>query len=47
MLDKLSISNWFMGLQDRICNGLEELDGEAVFQEDLWDRTGGGGGRTR
>jgi coproporphyrinogen III oxidase len=37
---------YFKGLQDRICQGLEELDG-ASFREDLWSRDGGGGGRTR
>jgi coproporphyrinogen III oxidase len=34
-------------LQDRICAALEAEDGKAAFQEDLWDRPGGGGGRTR
>jgi coproporphyrinogen III oxidase len=34
-------------LQDQICTGLEQLDGEAKFQEDAWQRQGGGGGRTR
>jgi len=36
-----------MGLQDEICKGLETSDGAAVFQEDKWERPGGGGGRTR
>ncbi len=34
-------------LQDRICNALEEIDGERAFHEDPWERTEGGGGRTR
>ena len=34
-------------LQDRITQELEELDGTAAFREDLWERPGGGGGRTR
>jgi len=34
-------------LQDTICKKLEEVDGKATFQEDLWDRPEGGGGRTR
>lgn len=34
-------------LQDRICAGLEAEDGKARFREDLWERPGGGGGRTR
>jgi coproporphyrinogen III oxidase len=36
-----------MSIQDEICQGLEELDGVAKFQEDAWERPGGGGGRTR
>jgi coproporphyrinogen III oxidase len=34
-------------LQDQICKGLEAMDGVAQFREDLWDRSEGGGGRTR
>ena len=34
-------------LQDKICQGLEEVDGKAKFVEDKWERDGGGGGRTR
>jgi len=34
-------------LQDTITSKLEEIDGKAKFQEDLWDRPEGGGGRTR
>ena len=42
------ITSFFMDLQDRICQGLEELDGsDTRFQEDKWERPGGGGGRTR
>jgi coproporphyrinogen III oxidase len=37
---------FFRGLQDRICAGLEAADG-GRFREDAWDRPGGGGGRTR
>ena len=36
-----------MDLQDSICQGLEDLDGKARFQEDNWQRPEGGGGRTR
>lgn len=46
-MDKKQISNWFQQLQNNICNSLEELDGKARFQEDLWERNGGGGGKTR
>ena len=38
---------FFWGLQDRICAGLEEADGEAKFREDTWVRAEGGGGRSR
>ena len=38
---------YIYGLQDRICEALEQLDGKAVFLTDEWDREGGGGGRTR
>ena len=34
-------------LQDRITTKLEAIDGKAKFQEDVWDRPEGGGGRTR
>ncbi|MEE9407985.1 MAG: oxygen-dependent coproporphyrinogen oxidase [Polaribacter sp.] len=34
-------------LQDIITSKLEEVDGETKFQEDLWKREEGGGGRTR
>lgn len=39
--------NYIQNLQDTICNKLEEIDQKAKFQEDLWQREGGGGGRTR
>ena len=47
MITKETISAWFENLQDDICHSLELLDGKGVFQEDLWQREGGGGGRTR
>lgn len=34
-------------LQDQICKGLEDVDGQAKFRQDLWERPEGGGGRTR
>ena len=34
-------------LQDKICQGLEQLDGIGKFQQDQWDREEGGGGRSR
>jgi coproporphyrinogen III oxidase len=39
--------NYIHNLQDRICAALEQEDGKATFQEDLWQRPEGGGGKTR
>ncbi len=38
---------YFRDLQDRICRALSQIDGRGTFREDLWQREGGGGGRTR
>ncbi|MFV0571653.1 MAG: oxygen-dependent coproporphyrinogen oxidase [Xanthomarina gelatinilytica] len=38
---------YIQALQDTITYKLEEIDGKAKFQEDLWERPEGGGGRTR
>ncbi|SDK75624.1 coproporphyrinogen oxidase [Salinimicrobium catena] len=38
---------YIQDLQDRITSRLEEIDGKAVFREDIWKRKEGGGGRTR
>ncbi len=34
-------------LQDDICMALEKADGKALFTEDNWERSEGGGGKTR
>ncbi|WP_236975556.1 oxygen-dependent coproporphyrinogen oxidase [Membranihabitans maritimus] len=47
MVDSKQIVDGFKSIQDEICSGLESLDGKGVFREDNWDRSGGGGGRTR
>jgi coproporphyrinogen III oxidase len=39
--------NYIKQLQDTITQSLEQLDGSATFQEDIWKRPEGGGGRTR
>ncbi len=44
---KEKVAATYRTIQDEICQGLEELDGSAKFVEELWDREGGGGGRTR
>lgn len=41
------IKSYFLDLQDRICQALEQEDGKAKFVEDAWQREAGGGGRTR
>ncbi|GAA4235583.1 hypothetical protein GCM10022291_17870 [Postechiella marina] len=38
---------YIQNLQDRITSKLETIDGKAKFQEDIWKRPEGGGGRTR
>jgi coproporphyrinogen III oxidase len=40
-------ATYFRELQDHLTAAIESLDGHARFREDLWDRPGGGGGRTR
>lgn len=47
MITTEEITSWFKQLQDNICEELEKADGKGKFHEDLWNRTGGGGGRTR
>ena len=44
---KTEISTQFKRLQDQICIGLEKINTDSTFSEDLWDRPGGGGGRSR
>jgi coproporphyrinogen III oxidase len=41
------VKKYLLGLQDSICSGLEMTDGNGRFNEDLWQREAGGGGRTR
>ena len=47
MLTKEQITADYQLIQDEICTALEELDGKATFEEEKWERGGGGGGRTR
>ncbi|SMD44680.1 coproporphyrinogen oxidase [Aquiflexum balticum DSM 16537] len=46
-MDKITIAQDFMAIQDHICKELEAGDGKAKFKEDKWTRSEGGGGRTR
>ena len=47
MVDVEAVERYLCELQDRLCAGLEALDGEARFREDVWERAAGGGGITR
>lgn len=44
-IDRVGV--FLAGLQDRICEAIERLDGGSRFVEDVWQRAEGGGGRTR
>lgn len=47
MLFRDRFRDYIHGLQDTICSRLEQLDGQATFKEDKWERLEGGGGKTR
>ncbi|GAB3905509.1 oxygen-dependent coproporphyrinogen oxidase [Mucilaginibacter boryungensis] len=47
MVTKEQITEDYKQIQDEICAALEQLDGQAGFEEEIWERDGGGGGRTR
>lgn len=44
---KEEVAERYKLIQDEICRGLEIADGKGKFQEEIWQRDGGGGGRTR
>ena len=44
---RTAFSAFIHQLQDDICTALETCDGKARFIEEVWERDGGGGGRTR
>ncbi len=46
-IDKNTIWDRFLNIQDSICEQVEILDGKSRFHQDEWEREGGGGGRTR
>lgn len=46
-MNKQDIEHWFQSLQDSICKAVEAVDGKAKFEEDVWVRQEGGGGRSR
>lgn len=41
------VKECLLALQEQFCAALEAEEGQARFQEDLWQRPSGGGGRTR
>lgn len=47
MITKEEIARQYQVIQDEITQGLEALDGGSKFEQELWEREGGGGGRTR
>jgi coproporphyrinogen III oxidase len=47
MISKEQIAAEYKLIQDEICAALELADGKAHFEEEEWEREGGGGGRTR
>lgn len=44
---KEDIARIYQQMQDHICESLELSDGTGKFQEDVWKRPAGGGGKTR
>ncbi len=46
MVDKQAVKTYLLGLQDTICRELAQLD-SVGFIEESWERTEGGGGRSR
>lgn len=46
-LTKEQVAADYRQIQDEICAALEQVDGKAKFEEEKWEREGGGGGRTR
>jgi coproporphyrinogen III oxidase len=47
MISKEEIAADYKLIQDEICAALEQCDGLGHFEEEKWERDGGGGGRTR
>lgn len=46
-MEKTSISDWFVSLQNDICQQITLADGKGKFISDIWERPEGGGGDTR
>ncbi|MGA1461730.1 MAG: oxygen-dependent coproporphyrinogen oxidase [Steroidobacteraceae bacterium] len=46
-VDRQAVKAYLVDLQERICSGLERVDGRGRFQQDRWQRPEGGGGESR
>ena len=42
-----TVISYFRSLQDSICEGIQQMDGKAIFTEETWERNEGGGGCSR
>ncbi len=47
VVDTALVIEYLRSLQMRICSSLEDVDGRAKFQQERWERPGGGGGESR
>lgn len=47
MITKEQVAADYQTIQDEICQALEQCDGKGKFEKEVWERDGGGGGRTR
>lgn len=47
LADISRIKQFLLDLQDRICQQIANIDGKSTFEEQVWDRPEGGGGRSR
>ncbi|HEX3386003.1 MAG TPA: coproporphyrinogen III oxidase, partial [Mucilaginibacter sp.] len=47
MITNEQVAAEYQAIQDEICRALEQCDGKGRFEEEVWEREGGGGGRTR
>ncbi|RYE08727.1 MAG: coproporphyrinogen III oxidase, partial [Sphingobacteriales bacterium] len=47
MISKEQVAADYREIQNEICRALEAADGISKFEEEQWEREGGGGGLTR
>ncbi|MEX2151430.1 MAG: oxygen-dependent coproporphyrinogen oxidase [Steroidobacteraceae bacterium] len=47
MTDRAAVRAWFVDLQQRIVEAIEQADGRGHFSSDRWQRQAGGGGESR